>query len=140
MDVTRFGIFLGVGVLNARTAGNNFWILFAYLFISVLVGLNPQRPGDSQNMIDSFMGLIAGMFVGALVSRLIWPVLPQRLLRDNLLDLFAGIRALLPEDPHQERIKAQLAIRSVEAQQAIHGIRVHGFTEKEKTGLSALLR
>jgi hypothetical protein len=56
------------------------------------------------------------------------------------LDLFAGIRALLREDPHQEKIRAQLAIRSVEAQQLIQRIPMHGYSEKEKAGLSALLR
>ena len=72
------------------------------------------------------------MFVGALVSRLIWPVLPQKLLRDNLLDLFAGIRGLLREDPHQERIKAKLSIRSVEAQQLIQRIRMPRCSANEK--------
>jgi uncharacterized membrane protein YccC len=140
MNLTLFAILFGLGFLTARTAGITFWMLFTYLFMSVFVGLNPQQPVASQNIIDSFLGLIAGMFIGALVSRLIWPVLPQRLLRDNLLDLFAGIRALLREDPHQEKIRAQLAIRSVEAQQFIQRIRMHGYSEKEKAGLSALLR
>jgi hypothetical protein len=62
------------------------------------------------------------------------------LLRDNLLDLFAGIRGLLREDPHQEKIRAQLAIRSVEAQQLIQRIRMQGCSAKEKANLSALLR
>jgi uncharacterized membrane protein YccC len=140
MNLTLFVILFGLGFLTARTAGINFWILLTYLIISVFVGLNPQQPVDSQNIIDSFIGLMVGMFIGALVSRLIWPVLPQRLLRDNLLDLFAGVKALLREDPHQERVKARLAIRSVEAQQVIHGIRMRGCSDKEKAGISALLR
>jgi hypothetical protein len=97
MNLTLFVILFGLGFLTARTAGMNFWILLAYLIISVFVGLNPQQPVDSQTIIDSFIGLMVGMFVRALVSRLIWPVLPQGLLRDNLLDLFAGIKALLRE-------------------------------------------
>jgi uncharacterized membrane protein YccC len=140
MNLTLFVILFGLGFLTARTAGINFWILLAYLSISVFVGLNPQQPVDSQTIIDSFIGLMVGMFIGALVSRLIWPVLPQGLLRDNLLDLFAGIKALLREDPHQESVKARLAIRSVEAQQVIHRIRMHGYSKKEKAGIGALLR
>lgn len=91
--------------------GCNFWILLAYLGISVFVGLNPQEPVASQDIIDSFIGLMVGMFVAALVGRLIWPVLPQRLLKDNLLDLFAGIQALLREDPYPEKVQARLIIR-----------------------------
>jgi hypothetical protein len=51
---------------------------------------------------------MVGMFVGALVGRLIWPVLPQRLLRENLLDLLAGIKALLRDNAHPEKIDARL--------------------------------
>jgi uncharacterized membrane protein YccC len=140
MNLTLFAILFGLGFLTARMPGINLWVLLIWLFVSVFVGLNPQQPVDSQNLIDSFIGLMTGMFIGALVSRLIWPVLPQRLLRDNLLDLFAGIRALLREDPHHERIKAKLALRTVEAQQVIRGIKMHGYSDKEKAGLSALLR
>ncbi|MBV8215618.1 MAG: FUSC family protein [Verrucomicrobia bacterium] len=140
MNLTLFAILFCLGFFTARMTGINFWILLAYLAISVFVGLNPQQPVDSQNIIDSFIGLIVGMLIGAFVSRLIWPILPQRLLRDSLRDVFRGIKALLREDPHQERIKAQLAIRLVEAQQAIGGIRMRGWSEKEKADISALLR
>jgi hypothetical protein len=139
MNLTLFAILFGLGFLSARIPGINFWMLFVYLFVSVFVALNPQQPVDSQNIIDSFVGLMAGMFIGAVVSRLIWPVLPQRLLRDNLLDVFAGISALLREDPHKEKIRANLAIRTVEAQQVVKGIRMHGYSETDKAGLSALL-
>jgi len=74
------------------------------------------------------------------VGRLIWPVLPQRLLKDNLLDLLAGIRALLREDPYPEKIKARLIIRSVESLLLIRRIRMHGYSEQEKSGIRALLR
>jgi uncharacterized membrane protein YccC len=140
MNVALFVILFGLGFLTGRTAGINFWILLAYLIISVFVGLNPQQPVPSQTIIDSFIGLMVGMFIGALVGRLIWPVLPQRLLRDNLLDLFAGIKALLREDPYPEKTQARLAIRSVEALQVIRQIRMHGCSEKEKASIGDLLR
>ena len=81
MNLTLFVILFSLGFLTARTPGINFWILLAYLGISVFVGLNPQEPVASQDIIDSFIGLMVGMFVAALVGRLIWPVLPQRLLK-----------------------------------------------------------
>lgn len=140
MNLVLFVILFALGFMTARIAGINFWILLAYLIISVFVGLNPQQPVPSQTIIDSFIGLMVGMFIGALVGRLIWPVLPQRLLRDNLLDLFAGIKALLREDRYPEKIQARLAIRSVEASQVIRRIRMHGCSEKEKASISDLIR
>src|SRR6201981_1821235 len=61
-----------------------------------------------------------------LVGRLIWPVLPQRVLQDNLLTLFAQIGALLSGDSHWEKIQTQLAILPVEALQAARQIRIAG--------------
>jgi uncharacterized membrane protein YccC len=140
MNLTLFVILFILGFLTARIPGINFWILLAYLGISIFVGLNPQQPVASQDIIDSFIGLMVGMFLNALVGRLIWPVLPQRLLKDDLLDLFAGIQALLREDPSPEKVQARLIIRSVEALLVIHRIRMHGYSEQEMAGMRALLR
>src|ERR1700733_3347066 len=140
MNLVLFAILFTIGFLTARTPGINFWILLAFLTMSVFVGLNPQEPVASQDIIDGFIGLMVGTFVGALVGRLIWPVLPQKLLKNNLLDLFAGIRELLREDPYPEKVKARLIIRSVEALLVIHRIRMHGYSEQEMAGMRPLLR
>jgi hypothetical protein len=66
----------------------------------------------------------------AVVGRLIWPVLPQRVLQDNLLTLFAQIKALLSGDPHREKIQTQLAILPVEALRAARQIRIVGCSEE----------
>jgi uncharacterized membrane protein YccC len=140
MNLTLFVILFSIGFFTARTPGINFWILMIFIGISVFVGLNPQQPVASQDIIDGFIGLMVGMFVGAVVGRLIWPILPQKLLKANLLDLFAGIQALLREDPYPEKVKARLVIRSVEALLVIHRIRMHGYSEEEMAGMRALLR
>ena len=77
------------GFLTARMAGINFWILLAYLSISVFVGLNPQQPVDSQTIIDSFIGLMVGMFIGALVSRIDLAGFAPRTAPDDLPGFFA---------------------------------------------------
>jgi uncharacterized membrane protein YccC len=140
MNLVLFAILFTIGFLTARTPGINFWILLAFLTMSVFVGLNPQEPVASQDIIDGFIGLMVGTFVGALVGRLIWPVLPQKLLKNNLLDLFAGIRELLREDPYPEKVKARLVIRSVEALLVIHRIQMQGYSKQEMESLRALLR
>ena len=88
-------------------------MLVGYLTISAFVGLNPQVPVASQTIIDTFLGLMIGIVIATVVGRLIWPVLPQRVLQDNLLTPFAQIKALLSGDPHREEIQTQLAILPV---------------------------
>jgi hypothetical protein len=140
MNLVLFLILFIFGFLTARTVGINSWILVGYLTISAFVGLNPQVPVPSQTIIDTFLGLMIGIGIGTVVSRLIWPVLPQRVLQDNLLTLFDQIKALLSGDPHREKIQTQLAILPVEALQAARQIRMAGCAEEERAKLVALVR
>jgi hypothetical protein len=110
------------------------------LSISTFVGLNPQEPVASQTIIDSFLGLIAGMGIATVVGRLIWPVLPQRLLRDDLLEILSQIKALLGGDAHREKIQTLLTILPVEALQVARQIRMSGCSEDERARLRTLVR
>src|SRR4029077_7237745 len=140
MNVALFLILFTLGFLTARIPGISFWIQLAYLTISPFVGLNPQEPVAAQTIIDSFLGIAFGMFIGTALSRLLWPVLPQRVLRDNLLAVLAQIKALLKGDLHREKIQTQLAILPLEARQAARQIRMAGCPEEERAKLVALVR
>jgi uncharacterized membrane protein YccC len=140
MNLALFFLLFTAGFLTARIAGMTFWMEFTFLTISQLVALNPQNPVPSQSIIDAFLGMMFGMWIAAVLSRLLWPVLPQRLLRDNLLALFAQIKALLNGDPHREKIQLQLAILSLDALQAARQIRIAGCSEEERAKLVALIR
>jgi hypothetical protein len=140
MNLVLFLILFVFGFLTARSAGINSWILVGFLTISAFVGLNPQVPVASQTIIDTFLGLMIGIGIGTVVGRLIWPVLPQRVLQDNLLTLFAQMKALLSGDPHREKIQARLTILPVEALQAARQIRIAGCGEEERAKLVALIR
>jgi hypothetical protein len=100
---------------------------------------------------------MTGIVIATVVGRLIWPVLPQRVLRDDLLAVLAQIKALLSGgkpsgvrisqmttcaagDTHREKIQTQLAILPVEAQQAARQIRIAGCSEEERAKLVALVR
>jgi uncharacterized membrane protein YccC len=108
--------------------------------ISAFVGLNPQQPVPAQTIIDTFLGIIIGMGIATVVGRLTWPVLPQRVLRDNLLAVFSQTKALLSGDPYREKIQTQLAILPVEALQATQQIRAPGCSEKEKAKIATFVR
>jgi uncharacterized membrane protein YccC len=107
-----------LGFFTARLPGLTFWSQVVILGISTFVGLNPQQPVPSLTIIETFLGLLTGMVIAALVGRLIWPVLPQKLLKDDLVNFFKQLKAFLNRDPHSEKIRTQLAILPVEARQA----------------------
>ena len=140
MNLALFLVLFVFGFLTARRVGVTFWMQIGMLAIFIFVGLNPQQPVATQTIIDAYVGFIVGMGIATVVGRLIWPVLPQMVMRDNLLALFANIKALLNGDPHAEKIQIQLAILPLEALQASRQIRIAGCTEQEKARLGALIR
>jgi len=140
MNLALFLVLFAFGFLTARIAGINFWMQLAYLTISSFVGLNPQEPVASQTIINTFLGLMFGIWTATVVGRLIWPVLPQYVLRDDLLGLCGRLQALLNREPHREKIQAQLAVLPLEALQAVGQLRMAGCSGEERTRLAALVR
>ncbi|MGA7127967.1 MAG: hypothetical protein WBZ19_16765, partial [Chthoniobacterales bacterium] len=104
------------------------------------VGLNPQQPVPTGTMIDTFVGFMTGIAIATVVGRLFWPVLPQMVMRDNLLAVFEEIKALLNRGRYQEKIHNQLAILPAEALRASRQIRIAGCTPQEKARLGAFVR
>jgi uncharacterized membrane protein YccC len=137
MNLVLFVILFTTGFLTAGQLGLTFWIEFTVLTISTFVSLNPQVPLPAQTIIDSFLGIMFGMFIGAFVGRLLWPILPQRVLRDSLLQLIAGIKALL--NGGSRRIGIQLESLPEEALWAIDQNRVARCSEEEKGNMRALI-
>ena len=140
MNLALFLVLFAFGFITARIPGITFGIQITYLTISAFVALNPQAPVSSQTIIDTFIGLMFGMLIGAVAGRLLWPVLPQRILRDSMLTLFTQLKALAGGDPHQERIRTQLAILPVDALGALRQIRITGCSEEEKLTITGLVR
>jgi hypothetical protein len=132
MNVGLFIVLFSFGFATAKITGSTFAMQLALIVISAFVGLNPQQPVSSQTIIDTFLGIGIGLFIGTAVGRLIWPVLPQTVLRENLLGLLAGVKALLSGDPHPEAVRIQLALRSIEAFQAVRLISIPGRSKQEK--------
>jgi hypothetical protein len=102
--------------------------------------LIPQQPVATQTIIDAFVGFITGMGIATFVGRLIWPVLPQMIMRDDLLAILTHTKALLNAGPQREKIQRQLAILPAEALHASRQIRIAGCTNQEKARLGRLIR
>ena len=104
------GLFI-FGFMTARIPGLSFWSIVAILSTSVFVGLNSQEPVASGTIIDSVLGLMTGMAIATVIGRVIWPLLPQRLLRDDLVEFFGQLKAL--SNPELEMKKIQTDRKSV---------------------------
>lgn len=139
MNLALFVMLFVLGFFMAAASGITFWIQLALLTISTFVGLDPQHPVPSATIIDTFLGMIAGLAIATVIGRLLWPTLPQTLLRDDLITLFKDNKALLSRDPDRERIQTRLAILSVEALQAIRQIRGPRFSLEERNRVTALV-
>jgi uncharacterized membrane protein YccC len=133
------GLFI-FGFLTAPIPGFTFWAMVAILGTSTFVGLNPQVPVASSTIIDSILGIILGMAIATVIGRLIWPVLPQRLLRDDLVEFFGQFKTLSKPDQPMEKIQTRLALLPIEALQAAKGIRLPGFTEEQRRQFGLLIR
>jgi uncharacterized membrane protein YccC len=140
MSVALFLALFAFGFFTARIQGITFGMQIGYVAIPAFVGLNPQEPVASQTIIDTFVGLIFGIWIGTVVGRLLWPVLPQRILRNNLVAICAQMKALLNENSHPEEIRTRLTTLPVEALGAIRHIRLAGCSEEERTRLVTLVR
>jgi uncharacterized membrane protein YccC len=139
MNLVLFLVLFAVGFLATGISGLSFWGLFAWLTIEAFVGLNPQEPVQSQTIIDNFLGLGFGMWIATIVNRLLWPILPQKVLRHSLLAICTQIEALLSGDLHREKILTQLANLMLEARGAVRKIRIAGCSENERRKLVALI-
>jgi hypothetical protein len=140
MNLTLFLVLFAFGFMTARIPGINFWMQLGYLTISALVGLNPQEPVAAQTIINTFLYLTFGIWIATAVGRLVWPVLPQYVLRDDLLGLCGRLQALLKGEPHREKIQAELTMLPLEALQAIRQLRTASCSGEERTRLAALVR
>jgi p-hydroxybenzoic acid efflux pump subunit AaeB len=133
------GLFI-FGFLTARAPGFSFWGIVTVLSTSVTVGLNPQVPVPSGTIIDSVLGLITGMAVATVIGRVIWPLLPQRLLRDNLVEFFGHLKVFSNRKLPTKKIQTRLALLPIESLQVVKSIRLPGFTKEQQRQFELLIR
>jgi hypothetical protein len=139
MNVTLFLILFLYGFFSARIQGLNYGMNLALLGASIFVALNPQVPVSTKTIYSSFLGLLTGLAIAAVISRVIWPVLPQRILRDDLLEILAAWRVILSSGDFSEKIQTRLAVIPVEARQAANLIYINQDSIVEKERLERMI-
>jgi uncharacterized membrane protein YccC len=144
--VMNLFLFIGLfifGFMTARTPGFSFWAIVTILSTSTLVGLNAQVPVASSTIIDSVLGLITGLAIATVIGRVIWPLLPQRLLRDDLVEFLDQLKAFSNRKLPMKRILTRLALLPIEALQALQSakrIPLPGFTGEQQRQFELLIR
>jgi uncharacterized membrane protein YccC len=90
MNLVVFSVFFPTGFAVGRKVGFPFWIGSVILLVSAIVGLNAQIVVDAKLIVDSYLGVMTGLTIGAVISRLVWPRLPQKLLHKKTGRLLRG--------------------------------------------------
>lgn len=87
----------------------------AQIAFLLMTSISNQQSVDLQAGIDRFMGILLGVFIAALVHRLIWPVLPEREFRREMAKLFRRASDFMREQ--DQRITRQQAEPAARAQE-----------------------
>jgi uncharacterized membrane protein YccC len=141
MNLVVFSVLFPTGFAVGRKVGFPFWIGSVILLVSAIVGLNAQVVVDTKLIVDSYLGVMTGLTIGAVISRLVWPRLPQKLLHKNLVAYFAACEKILGDAPSGriEELSSRVTLAPMEALSYAQVMGVDGRLRAEQTKLMALL-
>ncbi|PWT83343.1 MAG: hypothetical protein C5B58_06705 [Acidobacteria bacterium] len=140
MNIFLFLVCYIYGFAACRVQGVSFGMLIGILSIVAFVALNPQEPVSFSSLIDSFLGQMTGISLGALVGRLLWPVLPQGILRRNLILFFKDLRGMLGCSSDEEFILTNTALLPLEAFRAVEKMILPRCPPGEREALADFIR
>jgi uncharacterized membrane protein YccC len=99
MNLILFCILFAHGYFASKTSGLAFWMLGTIFLVSILVGLNAQKPVPFAEIVDSCLGVITGLTLGVTIARVLWPRLPQKELKDAAARFCDVAKLALAENP-----------------------------------------
>jgi len=141
MNLVVFSVLFPTGFAVGRKVGFPFWIGSVILLVSAIVGLNAQVAVDAKLIVDSYLGVMTGLTIGAVVSRLVCPRLPQKLLHKKLVAYFAACEKILGEAPSGriEELSSRITLAPMEALSYAQVMGVDHRLRAEQTKVMALL-
>jgi len=118
MNIILWTFLFLTGYLLEKGVLESFPTLAALLITVIIVGLNAQRPVGFQEIVGPVFGLFLATILSSLLRRLIWPSLPQHVLRDRLARLIGLLEktASHPDRPVPVPERAQIALLGADAQ------------------------
>jgi len=99
MNLILFCILFAHGYFVSKTSGLAFWMLGTIFLVSILVGLNTQKPVPFTDIVGSCLGVMTGFAVGVTIARLLWPRLPQNELKVATGRFCDAAKLVLAENP-----------------------------------------
>ena len=99
MNLILFCVLFAHGYFASKTAGLAFWMLGTIFLVSILVGLNAQKPVPFTDIVESCLGVMTGFTVGVTIARLLWPRLPQKELKAATARFCDAAKLVLAENP-----------------------------------------
>ncbi|MEY2603429.1 MAG: hypothetical protein QOH31_1203 [Verrucomicrobiota bacterium] len=118
LNVSLFAILFGYGYFCSKHPGVPFWILFILLSVSNLVSVDPQQPVSFSSIADAYLGLMTGLTLGVVISRCLWPALPQNELLKKARDFFQECVSLISDSSETKKAAARLSIETLPGQMA----------------------
>ena len=104
MNIVIFTWLFVYGQVAYKTPGVTTLMNISMMGLVGIMGLNAQEPVSFQSIADVFFGVSTGTVIAALFQRTLWPLLPQREMRERFLELLRLQRTALtsggatPED------------------------------------------
>ena len=141
MNLVVFAVLFPAGFAVGRKVSFPFWIVSVLLLVSTIVGLNAQIAVNTQLIIDSYLGVMTGLTIGVVISRLVWPRLPQKLLHKKLVRYFAACERILGKASSEriEELSSRITLTPMEALAYAQAMGVDRRLRVEQTKVMALL-
>jgi uncharacterized membrane protein YccC len=141
MNLILFCILFAHGYFASKTSGLAFWMLGTIFLVSVLVGLNAQKPVPFAEIMDSCLGVITGLTVGAIIARVLWPRLPQKELKAAAVRFCDAAKLALAENPavSMSSIKSNLSALPLDIARSTAVLGVNCFLRQEQAKWNRLI-
>jgi uncharacterized membrane protein YccC len=141
MNLILFCTLFAYGYFASKTAGTTFWMLGTLLFVSAVVALNAQEPVPFVAIINSYLGVMIGLTIGVTLSRVLWPALPQKALREAITRFCQVAAAVLDEksEGSMAGLKSTLAALPLEIARTTAALGVNPLLRQEQAKRNALV-
>jgi uncharacterized membrane protein YccC len=141
MNLVLFCVLFAHGYFASKTPLLAFWMLGTIFLVSILVGLNTQKPVAFTDIVGSCLGVMTGFVVGVTLSRVLWPRLPQKELQAATVRFCDAAKLVLAENPavSMSAISTTLSALPLDIARTTAVLGVNGFLRQEQAKWNRLI-